>query len=875
MIKARLTNYVLLFLLLAIILPTQAQSAPISISIALPPFYEDTLKGAIDSFMEANPDILVEIITGESPSYSPGDDIDAYLAEMTEYVRLADVLTGQSEFNPVSSRAGFYLDLTPLVNADASLNIDEFFPPMWQSYQWDGGIWAFPLAGDVIGLAYDANAFDAAGLPYPNEDWTINDLILSAEELAVYGEGDTIEVAPITNFADLGLLAVTALDAPLYDPLQFESLPDFNNPQMEMILQEWLDIQEDGFLATPEGFELTPIVIAPSVLVAVAGLVDAESETNFQFTTLPEGKLALQAVGAAISAGSSNPEAAYRLIKFLSEDPEAFTAMVGNPIPARRSLFGTESNNPLLSIAIPEFLQETIFEYAEIATPYSETLFSNYISAAVNNLASDSELEVATALDDMSLQAINDLEAATAYRETLDISVNSSNEATAGIGTIELKFGIVGFGRISNEEGWDAAISEFISNNPELASIELERLSFLTGDVSLSDFHEKVDCFYQPSRLSSNEDLSLLLPLDPLLATDPNINRDDFVGNSLAMLSQNNLVYGLPLHIQPEVLMYNPETFNAAGAELPYQGWTVDDFEFALRSLRPDESSEAVFQSQTGGNYILSLTAAYGGLLIDYRSQPPTIDYLSETNVNALREVLDLAKDGYIHYIPLTATGLGALNPDTLENPAMYTQIVSDLFGGGFDQEEESAYLPVTFPQGNDYTVISYDIGGAYITAATQYADTCYDFIVALSSEGTLFTGMPARRSVLNSSEVEVAQGEAAVEFYNALDEQLQQPNVIEFPSQTTTDFSQIGDLLSILWLYRAMDNYVLEDADLQTELSQAQQFTLDYQVCAAEIPAFTELEDRDIQAYVTLFAQCAVDVDESMRSLFIGVDLE
>ena len=98
---------------------------------------------------------------------------------------------------------------------------------------------------------------------------------------------------------------------------------------------------------------------------------------------------------------------------------------------------------------------------------------------------------------------------------------------------------------------------------------------------------------------------------------------------------------------------------------------------------------------------------------------------------------------------------------------------------------------------------------------------------------------------------------------------------MIEFPAQTTLSFSQLGDLLSVLWLYRAMDKYVLEDADLLTELEDAEQFTRDYQVCAEQIPAFNDVEETDIVSYVTRYAQCAVDVDETTRSLFVGLNLE
>ncbi|MDQ7036629.1 MAG: extracellular solute-binding protein, partial [Anaerolineae bacterium] len=651
--KSRLVGLMVLFVLLLGIVPLQAQE-PVTISIGLPPIFEDLLKPSIEDFMVANPDIIVEIVTADTPSYTPGDDIEVYLDEMAEYARSADVLTGQDAFNVIATRAGFFLDLSPLVNAGSSLNVDEFFPSMWQSYQWDGSIWAIPLAGDVVGLVYEVEAFDNAGLAYPNERWTLDDLVIAAEQLAVYGEGNIVEEAPVTNFADSGFVAVAALDNPLYDTFQFDGIPAFDNPQLEPAIEVWSDLQADGFVAIPEGLEFSPIVFAPSIVTALVAFSGSDAE--YAFTTLPGGSVGLQPLGAGISAGSAQPEAAYRLIKYMTEEESVFTSIIGQPIPARRTLVGAEADNALFALELPEELFEQVIEFAETAVPYSQTLFSEYVSQAASNVLAN-DTDVATALSEMASQALDDLQAANNRRGTDVVTVTQDDNTIVGSGDVTLTFGLVGFGPIANREGWDATIADFIQRNPQMASIELERLSFLSGDNSLSDYHEKVDCFYQPSRLDTNEDLTLLLPIDPLLAADPNLSLDDFVGNTVELLSQNGVTYGMPLHVAPEVLFYNVDLFNAAGAFLPYQGWTVNDFEQALRTLRFDANDPAAFESQTGGTYTLSLVAAYGGLPMDYRTSPPTVDFTTEANVNAIRQVLDLAKDGYINYSPLAAGG--------------------------------------------------------------------------------------------------------------------------------------------------------------------------------------------------------------------------
>jgi hypothetical protein len=47
---------------------------------------------------------------------------------------------------------------------------------------------------------------------------------------------------------------------------------------------------------------------------------------------------------------------------------------------------------------------------------------------------------------------------------------------------------------------------------------------------------------------------------------------------------------------------------------------------------------------------MLTLIAAYGGLPLDTRTDPPTVNFSDPATVNALQQVLDLVKNGYISY---------------------------------------------------------------------------------------------------------------------------------------------------------------------------------------------------------------------------------
>ena len=63
------------------------------------------------------------------------------------------------------------------------MNVDDFVPALWHSFQWDGGVWALPVSTDVITVTYDPAVFDEAGLSYPNAAWTIDDFANAARKL--------------------------------------------------------------------------------------------------------------------------------------------------------------------------------------------------------------------------------------------------------------------------------------------------------------------------------------------------------------------------------------------------------------------------------------------------------------------------------------------------------------------------------------------------------------------------------------------------------------------------------------------------------------------------------------------------------------------
>jgi ABC-type glycerol-3-phosphate transport system substrate-binding protein len=839
--------------------------------MAVPTFYADTLRDPIATFNDDNPGIQIELVSAQAPTFGGDQAIDEYLDNMADYASEADILllSGLNQPLALPTRAGYFLDMNSLVSADPDFSEDEFFQALWQSFQWEGGLWAMPVSGDVTGLVYDPSAFEEAGLPVPSDNWSLTEFRSAAEAFATYDDDGNVTEAGVQTYTPIASVLVTVADATLYDPLAIDIDPEFDVPALQDIISQWIDITDDDLVsaASGGGLELPPLAIAPSSLTGLGEFTG----TEYGFAPLPGGDTFVTPQGLAISAGTQNAEAAYQVVKYMTSDLAAQQAFIGAPIPARRSLFGQElegDDTPQITLSLPQAIEEQVLTFIESARPNSDLLFSNYLFDALTAIRED-DASVESALQEAELNAEDALQVAAERDGAVTVAVPTQvPQRQIDEGEVALTFGYFTFGNeIPRRSQLEDYISTYLENSDAAGDITLDRISVLAGDQELADYADRVDCFYHPTNLVPDEDLSLLLPLDPLIASDLQLNRDDFVADTLVSVQDTDRTYALPLHIQPEVMLYDAEQFEQANVDTPQPGWDISAFEQTLRGLAENSADdEAPFRpGGSPGTTYQTLIVAYGGLPIDYSTSPPTLDYTSEANVNAIRDVLDLAKEGLINYNALGADlSFGGFGGGA-EDPPLTSQVLTPLFEGLFNNDDSLNIT--TYPQGTDYTVLTYTIGAGYITSSTNNAAACYDFLSNLSGQPQLLTGVPARQSQLETAALDESINTTG-DFYTTYADQLQAPNRVSIPSSVFTSTDEINGTLLALWLYQAMDAYVLEDANLETELAEAEELSQAYLQCTAEIPPYDPNTGTDIE-YVQQFAECAVQVDPAQESIF------
>ncbi len=873
-------------LLSAVAAPAAAQDAGAVLSVAVPDNMADQLEnGLLDQFEAANPGVSVHVVRtggGRFAFFGGLQDVNDYLDGIQEQVAQADVLLiNSSDISPESTRAGYFLDLSPLVAVDNSLDTSDFFTPIWQSYQWDGGIWALPVAANVSVMLYDPTAFDNAGLDYPGDWWTLYDLETAARALLQYdANGD-----PIPPIADLGDNMRTIIRATLgqdiVDDLVIPAVPDFSNPDLADLMTTWQGMIQDNLFATGGGINLdAPILLVPSQVASSPRMAG-----DRQTALLPGGG-GFDVSGYAISGGTQYPEAAYALATFLSTTPELSTAVIGN-IPARRSLVGQTNNfgggqtanagggggrggGPgggfgQASTDLMNLLQPALDTGLSVA----DLRFTNYIRSAVDSMTSDN-IDASTALQDLQLTVLDRLQTADLRATSLVQVAPPPTPVVLAPGEISLNFGVANnFRQPGGDPEWQQAADDFVASDPEVGEIVLDTPDGFGNN--LSEMTQNYDCFYLSSNAVQGADLSTLLSLDPLLSSDPNFNPNDLVGNVLAQVQRENQTWAMPLSIQPDVMLYSQPDFNQAGAYDPYPGWTVSDFEDALRTLKihPDDPAPFVPQN-SGASYMLVLLAAYGGLPIDYSTDPITLHFDDAATVDAAQQVLDLARNGYIKYEQLGgafgARGL-AFGFGSDEDVALYNQLVNS-FTLNFTRNN-SDYKLTTFPTGSQISAVSYDLGTAYISASTQHPEACYRFISTLTQNPALFDAMPANITLLDSTALVNSQGQETADYYKGMADLMSNPNTILIPTAFSGGVGAVGEFLTTDWLNRAFDSYVLDNADLQAALEDAQLKATTFQQCIEGLPGFDPGSGNDPQGYFQQLTTCATQADPKPARAF------
>lgn len=271
------------------------------------------------------------------------------------------------------------MPLDDKLSSSESVKIDNYLDSMVDMYNLNGKQYAIPKDFDTIGVWYNKQIFDEAGVPYPEDNWTWEDM----EELAAQ--------LTKTDKSIYGIAAPYANQEGFYNTIyatggkivsEDGEKSGYDEAETQAGIQCWIELQKAGISPTQASLEQTPaynqflsgkLAMYWTGSWFLAQVLDSDFKESIDVAALPtiDGNKAtvIHGIGNCVYSKSKNPEEAWKWVEFLGGKTANQTmAELGAAIPAYKGL------GQLWSEKYPEYnLQSFIESSEEYSYPYPTT----------------------------------------------------------------------------------------------------------------------------------------------------------------------------------------------------------------------------------------------------------------------------------------------------------------------------------------------------------------------------------------------------------------------------------------------------------------------------------------------------------------------
>src|SRR5262245_13565539 len=131
---------------------------------------------SLENFAAAHPDINVE---HEDLTEGYYDRLNVMLASAT----LPDVVNLRSFDMYDWYRLGNLHSVSPFLESDPDLKPEDLVDAIFRSCQFEGEYWGLPYDASVMIFYYNKNLLDTAGVAYPENSWTWDDMVSIGQSL--------------------------------------------------------------------------------------------------------------------------------------------------------------------------------------------------------------------------------------------------------------------------------------------------------------------------------------------------------------------------------------------------------------------------------------------------------------------------------------------------------------------------------------------------------------------------------------------------------------------------------------------------------------------------------------------------------------------
>lgn len=363
---------------------------PVELTVGFPTsFYKQLFEQRFQLYTKNHPGSTLKGTTPNSDLRSYDEYLN-YLATHTEVGGLPDIIIDNDmTFQSLADKNVFY-DFKELLRTRADPKLNDFVPAGIQALSSKDHLLALPDSIWPQMLFFNRDLFDAAGLSYPNDNWTWDDLRTSAVKLTnaskpipVYGLGGYLD--------DDWYLYVLQHRAKPFDDLQHPQHLTLDDPGVAEALQFYADlIQKDqvtppvDLLTRPE--RITSLFSYKQIAMLPMNMFNRVRNWGFNIgiAQLPRDRARATGgltIGYGITRTTQNLDAAYNTVLELSNMTPIESTIAG--VPARKSLATSEA----FTTQLKEYGHASYSSAIDSIQPYYYSIPNQIIEAITNEIA--------------------------------------------------------------------------------------------------------------------------------------------------------------------------------------------------------------------------------------------------------------------------------------------------------------------------------------------------------------------------------------------------------------------------------------------------------------------------------------------------------
>lgn len=328
-------------------------------------------------FMANNPDIQISNIN------NTWGDHQTIVPTWAAANQLPDILYVHGSRAYPWAHEGLLIDIEARATEDTAFDVNGIFEEALRLYRYEGNLHSIPYDHGPIILGYNKTMFDANGLDYPTEDWTMDDFKAAALALTIPGQQwgysgyyGTINLGNESSQAHLGPWGGTTFN-------DDESGLLLDSDEARTALNFWFDLMHvDHAIPNEEERSSFPAAIYLSGQVGMLGLATWGTPEMSDFATFewdvapwPTGPAGRRTgsfgSGYGITRDSQNPDAAWRYLSaYLSKEGMEFMwGTSGRGSPAREAAYQSYLDSERAPDGAQYYL-DALANYAVTGHPY-------------------------------------------------------------------------------------------------------------------------------------------------------------------------------------------------------------------------------------------------------------------------------------------------------------------------------------------------------------------------------------------------------------------------------------------------------------------------------------------------------------------------